>query len=343
MEAAPDAQTWLSLTVIDEKRQLFADETYFRESWAAAGEALGPNTLSVVQSVAVLVIQPDCIASRKVETCLDYFAAHEFTPVMIEPVQFNRHHIRELWRYQMPISTLDSITLAELVCTKTQSLLVFFADLVAEPEVPASTRMTPLKGSAREEKRRPNTLRSVLECPNPNIVLVHASDEPVDVVRELGILFDHETLVDLYGRLARGLADLVPADTVTPVADVYRQCPANRMSPSSSMATLLAQLDAAEATTASQAHQVKDALRDAQAGRHLDWFAFSRQLDSLGIDNRSWDALVFGAHHIRHSRPDTRHTIDSSGLSRWYEGAGRMVNKGFVGSNRPAEHTAGPA
>jgi hypothetical protein len=326
IETTQGARLWRSLTVIDEKRGHFEDEAYFRESWAAATGSLGDGAARVLQSVAILVIQPDCIAWRKVDTCLDYFTDRQFMPVLVKPIQFNRHHIRELWRYQSPVSTLDSVALAELVCTKTESMLIFFADLVPEPVMPASTRLTMLKGSARPAKRAAGSLRSVLDCPNPNIVLVHASDEPVDIVRELGIFYDYESLLGIYSELGLALAELKPVDSVKLVADAYRKHPENGMCAELSAKILLAEIDAlGNGEHAEYARSLRAMIDGARHGRSLDWFAFSRHMALAGIDNHSWDALVVGAHYIQHSRPGRRNTIDSSGLGRWSEGDGVIL------------------
>src|SRR5262249_36312458 len=56
--------------------------------------------------------------------------------------------------------------------------------------VPVSVRLSHMKGHTIAERRRADDLRSVMRPPNRILNFVHVAEEPVDVVREIGIFTD---------------------------------------------------------------------------------------------------------------------------------------------------------
>jgi hypothetical protein len=85
-------------------------------------------------------------------------------------------------------------------------LLIGFADAKADPDGPpedsAARRLSDLKGSSRDIGKGLGLLRDELGCTTTCLNYIHAPDEPADVVREIGIIFDRPARERLFTALA---------------------------------------------------------------------------------------------------------------------------------------------
>ncbi len=197
---------WQALTTLREKFLLLAADTAFRESWRAAVEVLDRRALEVVQRIVPVTVRPEAVLTGQTATCLQFLSRHDFALISSRRFRYTRRTIREVWRYQWNVASLDSMEISDLVHRKAPALLLFLLDRTPAPAVPAICRFTELKGTSAPSGRTPRHLRSVLGAPNCILVMVHAPDEPMDLVRELGVLFGPKTLTQLYRRLGKACA-----------------------------------------------------------------------------------------------------------------------------------------
>jgi hypothetical protein len=101
----------------------------------------------------------------------------------------DRHTTRWLWLYRFNVASVDRVRLHDLVNTAGPALFLILRDDRHGPgDVPATVRLTDLKGPSRPARRRPDQLRSRLGVSDRLVNYVHTSDEPADLLRELGIL-----------------------------------------------------------------------------------------------------------------------------------------------------------
>jgi hypothetical protein len=330
LQRLEDTGRWRALTAVPKKFRYFSKETYFRESWRLARRALGARTLETLQRLAVLTLKPDCVIGRRAEDCLRYMAGRGFRPILASPICYDRSNTREIWRYQWNIATLDRLDLSDMIHTAAPALMVVFADEHPEDGIPASVRLAGLKGSSLPWDRHPDDLRSQLGGLNRMIVLVHCSDEPVDIVREWGILFDRRTLAGLYDRLAEAVAD--PVDPVapdldTPLRSLYARHPPGELGIESALAELDAALSEPVAPSrAAAAARVAAAVHEAQRGDHLDWQEWSDDLRAARLGLDTWTTTVIGSHYIRHDVPGAVCIISESGRERWLAGEGLFLS-----------------
>lgn len=205
-DALPTVRAWHGLTRSPRKRELFAEDLYFREAWADASDVLGEGTGALLSRVALFNFKPDGLVGRRAERTLDFFAQHGFTVVGMAPLRLNRHSMREVWRHDWNVYTTDRLALCSLMHGATETLVLILRDDRFDGVVPASVRLSDLKGSADPEARGPEALRSVLEPPNRVINFNHVADEPADIVRELGIFLDRAERRGLFEALRRDLS-----------------------------------------------------------------------------------------------------------------------------------------
>lgn len=181
-------QHWASLS--PERRKAFATDIYLRESLADLTEIGGETAVGALGELALFTFKPDAVIGRRMRPSLDFLTDNGFTPIAVAPVRYTRHSMRELWRYNWDTYTPDRLALTTLMHTAAESLLLLLRDAHFDGGVPASVRLSELKGPAIAEKRRAGQLREILAPPNEIINFVHVADEPGDVVRELAIFAD---------------------------------------------------------------------------------------------------------------------------------------------------------
>lgn len=198
---------WQLLTSLERKRKLYSADPYFREAaWDAAG-VLGDRLYPMLQSTALLVIKPEALAARRLRKILNYIEANNFQLISYCLVQFSRYVVRELWRYQWNAATIEKMDLADrTLCSFPTGILLGLREAKWPRRVPAAVRLQSLKGAAAPEKRDPGSIRAVLQAPNRMISFVHTSDEPADVLRELGVFLGRSERA----RFFEGLGEKVP-------------------------------------------------------------------------------------------------------------------------------------
>lgn len=204
-------ENWRNLTHDWSHFSAYASEPYLRESIADADAVLGEYLPEFTHRFASIIIKPDAIGGRRAILICDYLRNHGFRIVQAMPFQFDRLMIRELWRYSMNISTNAKFSLVDSIHSASQSIYLLLEDQEPEHRAGSATvRLQHLKGSAFESQRSRNSIRSVAKSPNEMLVLVHTPDEPLEMLREMGLLFDRTNRIKLFQSSLRMLEDGTP-------------------------------------------------------------------------------------------------------------------------------------
>jgi hypothetical protein len=314
---------WRALTSVPRKFELFARESYFRESWQAAVDEFDDALLPVLHRVAVLTLKPDAIIGRKAADCLHYMSDHGFIPVLAQPATYTPANTREIWRYQWNIASLDRLALGDVIHSSAQPVVLLFRDDRPDPLTPASVRLAGLKGSSLPWDRNRHHLRTRLGGLNRMIVIVHCSDEPIDVVRELGILLDRRTLASVYRRLREVLAGQVAPDIGPVIARVHRRHPGQHLCIDTAAEAVFKLLAHGPSTAA--AGRAEAALRSARSGAGLSWRGWSTDLQAAGVDPGRWEVALVASHYIGHDLAGAVCIIGESGREGWLAGEGLRV------------------
>lgn len=188
-EPAPHAAI-RPLTRHPRKPALYSREPFFREAYDDFRSVLGEGTEATLLRHGLLMIKPDGFALGLTTAVLDFYARNGFTVVAAVPVVLTPATWRTVWLYQMTQASLDRLAAIDLVSVGDGLVLLLGA---TEPlAVPGAVRLSELKGPAKQEEQPERCLRRVIRQPNRIFSLVHTADEPVDLVRECGILFEPE-------------------------------------------------------------------------------------------------------------------------------------------------------
>ncbi|MEU1470982.1 hypothetical protein ABZ434_22465 [Streptomyces sp. NPDC005761] len=300
---------WLSR--VDRKREIYAGDPYYRDAWDDVSAVLGtgPAVADALHAVAPLVLRPDAVAARGGAGLLTAVRDAGFVPVAWSTFRFDRHTTREVWRYQLNIATRERIDVMDLIMPAGESLYVLLRD-TRKTGIPATTRLSGLKGPSRPEDRETHHLRRIAGAAQASVLTyVHVSDEPADIVRELGIFFDRPERTRLLGALdaRQDVTDQVLA-VLAEIEQRTEACDLSWKSALERLSRLLA--DRPDGT------ELNSMLERVRSGRSRDWRSLLDQADRLGLKWRHWDRVAVAAElSARHLEVEP--VIPDVGRSAW--------------------------
>ncbi|TXH76037.1 MAG: hypothetical protein E6Q88_02915 [Lysobacteraceae bacterium] len=293
----PNDAQWRRLSVSSHKRELFEQDVYFREAWADCEDLFEIDVAEALTPVTLLCAKPDAVVGRRLRPMLDYAVEHGFAPIGVAESRLGRHSMRDIWRYDWHVYTADRLRFSTIWYTSAPMLVFALEDLCPEPGIPASVRLTSLKGHALASRRGPDEMRSRLAPPNTVLNFVHVTDEPADVVREAGILFESDERIALLRSLGerRGGAQ-AHAEAVAAIEDLYARHSAHDLDAVASLRRLRA------------AGMVDEAGFDRIArcldlGGSMSWNALISTLSAEVIAERRWDFISLASAVIPRERP----------------------------------------
>ena len=328
---------WQALTALREKFLLLAVDTAFRESWRAAVEVLGQRALETLQRIAAVTVRPEAVLSGQVAACIQYLTRHDFALISSRQFRYTRRTIREVWRYQWNVASLDSMEISDLVHRKAPAFLLFLLDRTPTPAIPAICRFTDLKGTSAPSGRTARHLRSVLGAPNRILVMVHAPDEPMDLVRELGVLFGQKALAQIYRRLGEACAGspTAPRDGLVIPSRALNLWERNALPSPAPLRvegavaefcrTMATRRESQDPRIRAAAGRAAEQVLAARAGTHLDWRRWSRDLAAADPPVDAWSHLLIGSQYVEHSVPGATPVFPETGRRRWMAGEGRLL------------------
>ncbi|MEV4915845.1 hypothetical protein AB0K47_03375 [Streptomyces tirandamycinicus] len=309
------------LSRVERKREIFAGDPYFRDAWDDLRAVCGTGQAQLKQlfRVAPLVLRPDAIATRGGARVLEAVAAQGFIPVACETFRFDRHTTREVWRYQLNIATRERIDVMDMIMPATESLYVLLRDTTNSP-IPATTRLSSLKGPSRPEDRQTSHLRHIAGPAQASVLTyLHVADEPADIVRELGIFFDSPQRNQLLGRL--GSTEDATVATLAELSRVESRTQSSDLCWRPALARLRQALDQAASPDRPRTELLSGLIDQVLVSRSKEWQAVLAQADGLDLDWDFWDRVAVAAElSARHL--DAVPVLPDVGRTSWVTGRG---------------------
>ena len=310
----------------------YEQEPFVGEGYAALFAHLGERTVPWLQEHVMVVFKPDLIAARRVERALDFVERSGFAVSWHGLVLLDRLTIETIWRFQWNVATFDRHALAEVVYCHSPSLALLLRDRQAPGPVPAAVRFGSLKGSPIEENRCGSHLRGVLAVPNRMMSMVHAPDEPIDVVRELAILFGRAERDRVCASWAGGGPVASLADDVR---RLYGSTEASELDVEAAVRRLEAGADPNRlAEIRAWMHRCATAGADPDLLLSDVWRPTSALIRRHAPGLSDWDRLTIGAHLVVHEVPGRTCVVEDVDTSHWSSGPGMTVNPAVVGGVR---------
>lgn len=272
------------------KRALLGVDSYFRDSWEDGLRVAGEGLAALLHRHAAVLLKPDAVVARRLGAAIEWLEQRGFEVVAAARCRVDRHVARALWLWQWNIATRDRRDLADRMLSSGDSLYLVLR--AGDGPVPASVRLSDLKGPGDPELRAPGQLRRDIGNFPYLLNLVHCADEPVDVVRELGILVDGAERERLYAAIARG--EPAREHALELAAALEAAAPAHPLRLEAALRSIEARL--AGLADAGEARELRELLALARAGRYRDWREIAARAARAGAPLERWDEIVLGAH-----------------------------------------------
>ncbi|MER5400658.1 nucleoside-diphosphate kinase [Streptomyces sp. NPDC002599] len=138
-----------------------------------------------------VMFKPDAVVGRRVGPALAFLAGHGFEPLGALTVRVDARVCRELWRYQINAAPLAVIRAVDMILESGPPCLFVALRDTRDPErtrTTAAERLAELKGSSKNRSAEGGSLRGALGCELMCLNFVHTPDDPVDLIREVGVL-----------------------------------------------------------------------------------------------------------------------------------------------------------
>ncbi|MEV5355840.1 hypothetical protein [Streptomyces sp. NPDC052693] len=218
------------MTGTDGKADVFARDLFALEGWASLAGEIGEQQAYVfAERTSLMWLRPDAFAAGTARGVLTAAEAAGFRPVAARPVRLERCGVRALWAYMCRWATAERLMLLDAAAALGPGLLVVWTAGTSTARAaggePVSVRMTRLKGRNDARHREAGSLRAVAGSPNRALTMLHTTDDPADVVRELGVFCDRAERVELIRQASTHLAGALPAAVEGAVRAVEAEVP----------------------------------------------------------------------------------------------------------------------
>jgi len=308
------------LSRLPRKRSLYAVDTYFRESFEDLAAVGGGGCVEqFCHDHALLLVKPDAVVTRRLGMVLRWVLANGFSIVWAATVTIDRHGIRALWQYGLNAASRDRRDAADLYVTASECLLLLLA-LPGRPQ-PASLVLSAAKGPADPRDCRPGQLRYDVGSINYQLNLVHAADEPADLLRELAVLCNSETRTGLYQRTL-DRTDVPPSDGRSEAFALVDRLEAATPAVDLELDQTLSDLAAAASTrdtggSSAAARELVSLICRVRGRRSRDWRRVVGLAESSGVPVSRWQRIVLATHLLDPYLPGTTSLLPDSPGGAW--------------------------
>ena len=163
-----------------------ASAAMYRHRWTSDSQLR-----TILWDSAAMLLRPDAIAGRSSAAVFPVLREHGIYPVAARLVHLDANMTHDMWKYQFNVATPERQLLLKRIFATGPAVYVVLRDCNLRALAPAPVHITYLKGTAIVANRRRWHLRTVAGPHIANLLsYVHVSDDPIDVVREMAVLFD---------------------------------------------------------------------------------------------------------------------------------------------------------
>lgn len=208
------------LTFNAKKQTLYTADPAYRAGLASTRQVFG--NVAEITRFGLALLRPDAFYFRKADRILDILRRNDFYPVAMRRISISHTQVFELWRYQLNKATDERLWLGCEILGCESSLLLLLRSQ-GDHRLPAAVRLWALKGAFDAEAEAGASLRDALCVQHRLFGFLHAADEPIDVIRELGILLPHRERTRLL--IEAGSSADATAAASSAIAELYGLLP----------------------------------------------------------------------------------------------------------------------
>lgn len=182
------------------KKYRFGGESYFQESYSDIKRYYSEVDIDYLrENYTFMLLKPDFFVGGNNAKLCDALQDLELEVVGAFSISMNRYMIRELWRYELNHSTLDRYPLIDKLLMAGPSVVLIFKYRGSEVIKDLSEWLTSLKKvNVRINRLSGKNLRNYLGVGPGTLNFIHTPDEFIDMVREIGVLFDSGGRKEVY-------------------------------------------------------------------------------------------------------------------------------------------------
>lgn len=286
------------LSTSEAKRDLYATDPHFRAGLISVANAVGADGVAdFTWPLASVLLKPESLVGRTAVECCTFLLSRGFVPLAATAVQISSFAVRELWRYQINVATEERLYAMDRIFASGPSVYLVFRYPVGGVSEGASASfiLNAMKGPSEPSARMPWHLRSSIGAvPSRLLTHIHAAEEPADVIRDMGALFDESQRQGLLRSFQLG--DVEPEQMLGFVREVMGEYAPHDLDPGNSISRLRRAIDGA--ADRGQNRDIAFAMQWLDAAEHgagSDWYGFVHYLSTRYIDVNVWDLIVSGS------------------------------------------------
>ena len=205
--AIPELPAWLSC--FPEKLNLYRRDPAFLQGWfdvLAFSEGRCASR-DLLWNMGSILLKTDSVISNRAIAGINAICRAGYSIDYAAPVEFDEVKVQRLWEHSLGRYSPERVSILSKLMSMAPSIYISIRLEKSPSPLPVSTTITRFKGEAEPDKRRPGQLRYEMGAPKTGILnMVHSSDEPADVVREMGLLLDAKARQNLLASIGKGAA-----------------------------------------------------------------------------------------------------------------------------------------
>lgn len=177
------------LTSLRTKAEIYQRDPFLREGAYHFSDAVEDYVPGAIFKIALVMIRPDCLILNRSSRLVDLIEKYGFSIVTHRVKSISPVAMRVLWAHPFCHATTERLHLLDRLFAIAPSVIIIAWDKLGHAQWPASVDLSLRKGSAYPINRTGSDMRTILGSPNRVLSLFHISDEPLDILRDLAILF----------------------------------------------------------------------------------------------------------------------------------------------------------
>lgn len=258
-----------------------ADDPFFRTSLEVFREAI-PDLGAFSQTYTYMIVKPDALVFADLRKIVDVIEEFGFQIVAYDSFQYSSNSVKAFWFHESRPFPPGWFKMFDLVLTHHPSL-VLLLKRTHEEKISACEEISQYKGHALAAKRKPTSIRALIGAQDGPFGFIHTPDNPLAMIRELGIIIDEVHLLNL---LKRGLEGIpCPSEML----QTFQQPPRHDLNYENAKQRLRKWADDWDEELQSQFFEYLD-----QEDR--SWDSFLRFIQSHDLTVPEWDLVTFCVH-----------------------------------------------
>lgn len=305
---------WLSC--FPAKLECYAADEYFPGGWATLTEIhrQGVFPSERLWTIGSVLFKADTMLRGSGLRGIRFLEEQGFEIRAVREVCFSGARVEQFWRYSLGRLSRERVELLKALQKLSPSLYVLVESADQGTRLPCSLRLTELKGQVDVARRHAGNLRYAMGDPQSAFFnFVHTADEPADLIRELGLLFDAAERREMLLQTMSG--------SRPDVEGVYERlrlsCVPSDLDFSAAVARLRDQIVSVSQGSDEVRAELLDAAGTLQQGNYHSWLRLRDKLSARRVPIDEIDAMVIAAGLIALKQEHPKQLFPSCEARHW--------------------------